>query len=239
MNKILLTIRASLFWVGFFLNALFFGLLSPFLFFIPSPKRLKILIGWARFGVFWVDVTCGLKYQVIDRYKLDRNKTYIVFANHQSTYETMALPLLVPAFSWILKRELLRIPFFGWALYHSSPIAINRSSGKSAIEQIKTIGKEKLDSGLWVCIFPEGTRIAPEKLGNFKLGGGILASHAGYPVIPIAHNSGEFWPKHQFIKNAGMITFSIGPEISTEGKKPAEILQEAKQWIEEEKKTFS
>lgn len=239
MNKALLVVRAILFWMGYFLSTLFFGLISPFLFLLPFPQRLKILMGWVRFGVYWVGVTCGLKYQVIDRHKLDKEKTYIVFANHQSTYETMLLPLLVPAFSWILKRELLRIPFFGWALYHSNPIAIDRSSGKSSIEQIKAIGKEKLDNGLWVCIFPEGTRVAPEKLGKFKLGGGILASHTGYPVIPIAHNAGEFWPKHQFIKKPGMITFSIGPEISTEGKKPAEILQEAKLWIEEEKKTFS
>lgn len=239
MNQSILVIRASLFWIGFFISALFYGLISPFLFFIPFPQRFKILLGWAKFGVFWIGITCGLKHKIIDRYKLDKNKTYIVFANHQSTYETMALPLLVPPFSWILKRELLRIPFFGWALQHSNPIAIDRNAGKSAIEQIKSIGKERLDNGLWICLFPEGTRVSPDKLGTFKLGGGILASHTEYPVIPIAHNSGEFWARHQFIKKPGVITFSIGPEISTKGKKPAEILKEAKEWIEAEKNTFN
>jgi len=238
MNQLILILRACLFWVGFSICALFYGLISPLLFLLPFHKRFRILLGWARFGVFWVGVTCGLKHKIIDRYNLDKSKTYIVFSNHQSTYETMALPIMVPPFSWILKRELLRIPFFGWALHHSNPIAIDRSAGQSAIAQIKSIGKERLDSGLWICLFPEGTRVSPEKLGNFKLGGGVLASHTEYPVIPIAHNSGEFWARHQFIKKPGTITFSIGPEITTKGKKPAEILQEAKQWIEEEKRTF-
>lgn len=121
-------------------------------------------------------------------------------ANHQSTFETLILPQLFGRVTWVLKRELLFIPFFGWGLIHTKPIAINRKDGRSSVAQIKQVGKEKLAEGISIAIFPEGTRIGATEHVPYKAGGGILATYAEVPVVPIAHNAGFFLPRHSFIK---------------------------------------
>ena len=132
------------------------------------------------------------------------------------------------------KRQLLWLPFFGWGLSRMDPIAIDRSAGRNAIRQIVEQGTERLKRGLWVVIFPEGTRVRPGTKGRYKIGGAVLAAESGYPVVPVAHNAGHFWPKGQFLKRPGTIRMVIGPPIATQGKPAEEILAEAEHFIEGE-----
>jgi len=124
------------------------------------------------------------------------------------------------------------IPVFGWALALTDPIGINRGAGRVAIKQLITEGKKKLDAGKWMVLFPEGTRTAPGKTKKYKIGGALLAEKSGYPVIPIAHNAGEFWPRHSFIKWPGTISVVIGPAIESKGRSAEEINKEVFDWIE-------
>lgn len=238
LNTLWLGFRSLIFWVGFAISTMLYGLITPILFFLSHDRGFAILITWAHFNTWWIKVTCGVKFQIKNPENIDKSQAHIVLANHQSTWETLAIPTIIPPFAWVLKKELFKLPFFGWALKILTPIAIDRAAGRSAIEQIKNQGKKKLDAGIWICMFPEGTRIAPDKTGRYKLGGAILAEHTGYPVIPIAHNAGASWPRHGFIKKPGTITISIGPKIKSKDRKAAEIMKDVKEWIELEKETL-
>lgn len=236
LHTLWLGLRATVFWIGFAINNIFYGLLTPILFLLPRKTSLNILMSWAYLNTWWLKVSCGVKYQIKNPENLDKSQTHIMLANHQSTWETMALPTLLPPFVWVLKKELFKIPFFGWALKIAEPIAIDRLAGRSAVHQIREQGKAKLDAGFWVCIFPEGTRVLPGKKVRYKKGGAILAAQTGYPIIPVAHNAGDSWPRHSFIKKPGTITVSIGPSIKTKGRKSWAIIKEVEQWIEAERK---
>lgn len=234
MYKAFLTLRAILFWIGFGASLIFVGLLAAFIFPFSHETCYRALRPWCDFNVWWLKLTCGVKYHVIGKENIDLNINGIVLANHQSTWETMFIPMQFPTISWVLKKELFKMPFFGWALSLIQPIAIDRSAGSSAMEQIKVKGKERLDSGNWVCIFPEGTRVLPGAKVRYKMGGALLAQHSAYPIYPIAHNAGEFWPKHSFIKHPGTITVSIGKPFSVEGLEPDEINDKVRSWIDAE-----
>ena len=156
----------------------------------------------------------------------------IVLAKHQSTWETIFFHWYLPPLAWVLKRELLWLPLFGWALATLEPIAINRKSSSEAMRQLFEQGKACLDKGRWVMIFPEGTRTAPGHRRRYKLGGARLAANTGYPVLPIAHNAGEFWRRRSLIKYPGTIQVVIGPLIETKGLSPQEINDKTEQWIE-------
>ncbi len=243
MSNLILYIRATLFWIGFAFSTLLTGLISPFLLPFSHETSYKILVPWTHFNVWWIKVTCGVKYNLIGKENIDPNNHGIVLANHQSTWETLLIPTLFkPAVSWVLKKELFKIPFFGWALARVKPIAIDRDAGSSAVDQVKTKGKGRLDEGNWVCIFPEGTRVNPGETKRYRMGGALLAHHCatnsedgeGYPVYPMAHNAGECWPRHSYIKRPGTITVSIGEPFSVKGLDPAEINDKVREWIEAE-----
>jgi 1-acyl-sn-glycerol-3-phosphate acyltransferase len=131
------------------------------------------------------------------------------------------------------KRELLWLPFFGWGLAAGDPISINRSDGASAMKQIIAKGKKCLDSGRWVLVFPEGTRVAPGVAGKYRLGGARLAVASGYPVIPVALNAGHYWPRRKFIKRPGTVRVVIGPPIESKGRSAEEVLNLTRAWIED------
>ncbi|MGK0272835.1 MAG: 1-acyl-sn-glycerol-3-phosphate acyltransferase [Cocleimonas sp.] len=235
-NTFILYARSTLFWIGFAVSIIFVGLLTPFLFPLPYKTCYRILLPWTNFNVWWLKLTCGVKYKVIGKENIDLNNRGIILGNHQSTWETMAIPMIFPPISWVLKQELFKLPLFGWALSQIKPIAIDRKAGNSAVEQIKEKGKERLDQGNWVCIFPEGTRLKPGTKGRYRMGGALLAQHTGYPVYPVAHNAGVFWPKHSYIKYPGTITLVIGKPFSVKGLKPDKINDKVKAWIETETK---
>jgi 1-acyl-sn-glycerol-3-phosphate acyltransferase len=244
MNQVFLMIRATLFWIGFALSTAIAGLISPFLLFLSQETSYKILVPWTRFNVWWLKVTCGVRYHILGKENINLARNGIILANHQSTWETLLIPAIFPPISWVLKKELFKIPFFGWALSRVKPIAIDRAAGSSAVEQVKVNGKQRLDEGNWVCIFPEGTRVKPGHTERYRMGGALLAHYCatqstagvGYPIYPLAHNAGELWPRHSYIKYPGTITVSIGEQFSVEGLEPAEINDKVKTWIEAEVK---
>jgi len=234
-----LYVRSILFWIGFLINTLVFGSLVVLLFFTPSSFRLRIARLWSYTNNFILKVFCGIDFTVQGKENLDSVDTAIILSKHQSTWETLALHSFTPYVHWVFKRELMYIPIFGWALALTDPIAINRGAGRVAIKQLITEGTKKLNDGKWVVLFPEGTRTAPGKTKKFKIGGSILAEKSGYPVIPIAHNAGEFWPRHSFIKWPGTISVVIGAAIETKGRSAEEINEEVFIWIKNTMKDIS
>jgi len=204
---------------------------------LPRRVRYRIISGWSRLVVLMARALCGIRWRVEGGERLPRTPA-VILSKHQSAWETMAFQLIFPAQSYLLKRELLWIPFFGWGLALMSPIAIDRSRGLAALRQLVRRGKERLAQGFWVVVFPEGTRVAPGERRKYQLGGALLAEHSGAPVVPVAHNAGLLWRRNAFIKHPGTITVRIGPTIDSAGRDAATINALAEQWIEEQQKTL-
>ena len=181
--------------------------------------------------LFLARFICGVRYCVLGTENIPRKPT-IVLSKHQSAWETLAFQQIFPPQVWVLKKELLHIPFFGWGLAMTSPIAINRSRGKAALKQIIRQGRDRLQKGLWIIIFPEGTRIDPGKKGRYGIGGAWLATNTGVSVVPVAHNAGVLWGKNSFIKFPGTITVSIGEPIDPAGMDANELNNKVEEWIE-------
>ncbi|BAZ92596.1 1-acyl-sn-glycerol-3-phosphate acyltransferase [Thiohalobacter sp. COW1] len=227
----LLYLRSLIFWLVMFTSTLVLAPLTLLTFPFPFRLRYTVATQWARLNLWWLRISCGLHYRVEGREHIPAQAS-IVFSKHQSTWETLALQRVFPPQVWVLKRELLRIPLFGWALALIEPIAIDRGAGRRAVEQLVEQGTRRLADGRWVIVFPEGTRTAPGKKGKYRIGGAVLAERSGATVVPVAHNAGEFWPRHSFIKYPGEIRMVVGPPIATDGRAAAEILAEAEAWIE-------
>jgi 1-acyl-sn-glycerol-3-phosphate acyltransferase len=232
-TKPMLALRSALYMTGWALNTVLcaFGCVLA----IPLPYRVRygVISWWCWFAIKWLELTCGLKGKVIGLENLPRNAA-VVMSKHQSAWETMALQSLLPLTAWVVKRELLWIPFFGWGLWSLKPIALNRASKHEASRQLLEQGAARLKAGAWIVIFPEGTRVAAGRRGQYKVGGARLACGAGVPVVPVAVNSGEFWPRNGFLKHPGEITLSIGQPIETAGKTAAQVNREVEAWIEQE-----
>lgn len=224
-------IRSAIFNIGMAVSAIIVAVLGIFLLPFSFSVRYRFISQWARFNLWWLALTCGLRYEVEGREHIPAG-TAIIFCKHQSAWETLALQEIFPPQIWLLKRELLWLPFFGWGLALLEPIAINRSDGLRAMRQLVEQGIARLRAGRWVVIFPEGTRVAPGQRGTYHKGGALLAEKSGFPVVPVAHNAGEFWPRQGFLKKPGTIRVVIGPIIDTLGRKPAEINALAEAWIE-------
>lgn len=237
-SKPALYLRSILFWIGFIINTAVFGLLIIFFFFTASSFRLKIARLWSYTNNFLLKYLCGIDFKVEGQENLNI-KTAIILSKHQSTWETLALHSFTPYVRWVFKRELMFIPVFGWALALTDPIGIQRGAGRVAIKQLINEGTKKLKAGKWMILFPEGTRTVPGKTHKYKIGGALLAEKSGYPVIPLAHNAGEFWPRHSFIKWPGTISVVIGPAIETRGRSADEINKDVSGWIENTMKQIS
>lgn len=199
---------------------------------MPPLPRYRLIGIWARTMMFLARHVLGIRYRVVGREHLPAGGQAIVMAKHQSAWETIAFQLIFPPVSFVLKKELLNIPFFGWGLRLISPIAIDREAGREALRDIEAQGAHRLAQGFWVLIFPEGTRTRYGEQGKYNIGGAWLATRTGVPVIPVAHNAGRLWPKNAFLKRPGEITVVVGPMIESAGKKPAALNAEVEAWIE-------
>jgi 1-acyl-sn-glycerol-3-phosphate acyltransferase len=231
-TSIVLYGRAIVFYIGMALATL---LIAP-LVIICIPLGFQRLYAmtkwWTGFNIWWLKVSCKVSYQIQGKENIP-DHAVVVLSKHQSTWETLFLHWYLPPLAWVLKRELLWLPFFGWALATLQPIAINRKSSSEAMRQLYEQGKNYLEKGRWVLIFPEGTRTAPGQRRAYKLGGSRLATHSGYPVLPIAHNAGEFWRRRGMIKYPGTIQVVIGPLVESKNRSTQDVNKDVEAWIEE------
>ncbi len=226
-------IRSSLFALFQLLITPVFALISLLTFPLSRLMRYRIISTWSRLMTRAATVLCGVRYRVIGAENIPREPC-VILSKHQSAWETMALQSIFPPQVWVMKRELLWIPFFGWGLAMLSPIAINRGSGSKALRQMAEQGAERLKAGFYIVIFPEGTRIVPGQRGVYHPGGAWLTVKTGALALPVAHNAGECWRKNAFIKRPGLITVSIGKPMVSTGLSAAELNQRIEAWIESE-----
>ena len=235
----MLYVRSTIYWI-FSILALIPVVASELLFTLPFSVhvRYKVASSWAKINMYLLKWICNLDYKVEGLENVPQGGA-IIMAKHQSTWETMAMQAFLPPQIWVLKKELMRVPVFGWGLAMLKPIAIDRSAGRKAVEQMVEQGRERLAEGRWVVIFPEGTRVKPGVKQRYKMGGAILASKVDYPIVPVAHNAGEFWPRHSYIKWPGTITVRIGTVIHAFGREPEDINKEVETWIESQMKEIS
>jgi 1-acyl-sn-glycerol-3-phosphate acyltransferase len=210
-----------------------FSVVALFSFPFSAHVRYRLITGYNHIVIWLARWVLGIRYVVEGLENLPKQPS-IILAKHQSAWETVAFLFLFPPVSPVIKQELLNVPFFGWAFRMLSPIAIDRGAGREALKQIVTRGGEKLAQGFWVLVFPEGTRVAPGEKGRYGIGGGWLAAETGAPIVPVAHNAGEVWPKNAFIKRPGTVTVRIGPVIDSAGKSAAELTRAVEAWIETE-----
>ena len=196
----------------------------------------KIAVFWLMLAVKGAQYIIGIDYVVKGRENLPSlDRPCILLVKHQSTYETFLMPVIMPKdLAYVFKRELLYVPFFGWSIGQLDMIHIDRKLKSQAFQKVVQQGKDLLNKGIWVIMFPEGTRIERGQAGNYKSGGARLAIEAGVPVIPVAVNSATCWPRKAFIKRPGTVTVSIGPAISSEAIQADELMAEVEHWIEAE-----
>ena len=200
---------------------------------LPPRVRHRIITSWAPLVMWFVWHLLGIRYRVVGGENIPAGPA-VILSKHQSAWETMALQVIFPPLCFVLKRELLKVPFFGWGLAQIPGIAIDRTAGKDALAQVVEQGRARLAEGFWVVVFPEGTRVAPGMTRRYKPGGAWLACKAGVPVVPVAHNAGEFWRRNAFLKRPGEITVSVGPAIDPAGLEASEVSARAEAWVEAE-----
>ena len=227
-----LRLRALAFWLVMVVSVVIWVSLLLFMFPFSYLQRVAFLNIWSGLVIWWLGITCGLKYKVEGVENIPTDRAAVIMSKHQSTWETIILWKLMPPLVWVAKKELMRVPFFGWGLAMLKTIALDRGAGRSAINSLVEQGTDRLKSGLSIVIFPEGTRVLPGHKKRYKRGGAILAVESGFPVLPVAHNSGEFWPRHSFIKWPGTVTLVVGPLIESADKTADELLVEVEAWIE-------
>lgn len=215
-------------------------LLFPFmgvmalLFLLPMETRYRLAVWWARYVIMpVVSGVAGIRYRVQGAENVPADAC-VILSKHQSAWETIAFLDIFPPITYVLKRELLWIPFFGWGLARMPIVSIDRSAGKDALRQVVERGQQRLTEGYSVVVFPEGTRAPVGGQKRYKIGGASLAVAGGVGVLPVAHNAGEFWRKNAFLKYPGEVRVSIGPLIATAGRTPDEVNSEAEAWIEGE-----
>lgn len=220
----MLILRAAAFYFGYTVATIVWGTLGVlFGWLLPYRQRFRVIVGcWTGFCLAWLRLTCGIRCRVIGRERIPGTPC-IVLCRHESTWETLFLQQLLWPQATLIKRELLYIPFFGWAFATLRPIAIDRRQHRRALKTLIEQGRARLNDGIWVVLFPEGTRMPPGELGRFQPGGAALAAATGAPVLLIAHDAGSFWPAHRFLKRPGEITMIIGEPIATEGLSTKEI----------------
>ncbi len=199
---------------------------------LPFRGLYPFARGWAGSNLWLAKILCGLDWVVEGRENIPQEGAHISMWKHTSAWETMAQMVVMPPQAWVLKREILWIPLVGWATWMLKCIAIDRGAGHRAVNQVLDQGRDRLAAGIWVLIFPEGTRMAPGETRKYGMSGALLASQSGAKIVPVAHNAGDFWPRRGLLKKPGLIRVVIGPAIEAAGRDPRELNSEVQNWIE-------
>ena len=223
--------RSLLFNTYMILSACLFGAFMSLCFWSPHGFQFAIARCWARCLLWVLARLCGLKFTVEGRERIPEG-AHIVMSNHTSAWETIAQFVIFPPHVWVLKRELLWIPFVGWGLKLLRPIAINRGEGHRAVNQVVEQGKARLEEGLWVIVFPEGTRVVAGETKKFGFSGALLATATGKLLVPLSHNAGRFWPRRGIVKKPGTVQVVIGEPIAADGKNPRQLTDEVRRAVD-------
>ena len=229
----MLFLRSLLYFVGSIISVITITLCGLFFVFSPYSTRQKFLSQWAIFCIWWLKITLNITTRIIGQENVNKSPCVII-SNHQSTWETLAFQTIFPAHTWVLKKELLWLPVFGWSLALLKPIIINRGDKLNAIKKVILQGSDRLNKGISVVVFPEGTRQPYNQLGEYQNGGSAIAKKSGYDIIPVYHNAGKIWPKGSFIKKPGVITIVIGKAISSSSMTSSGITEEIRNWTLEQ-----
>ncbi len=238
-NNLRVYIGSTLFFIYTFTSLILYSPIILLFLVLPFSVRYKAANLWAVSITYAAKVFCNLDYHIEGLENLPKNQAYIVLSKHQSAWETLSSRVFLPMQTAVLKKSLTQIPLGGWVLASLKPIAIDRNEPRTALRMLIEQGTARLKEGLVVVVFPEGTRAAPGEDKKFNIGGAMLAQKSGFPVIPLAHNAGEFWPRYSFLKYPGTISVKIGPVIESTGKKAKEINAEAEAWIAQAMKEIS
>lgn len=190
----------------------------------------RVAVNWAEVNLWLLDLICELRYEVEGAENIPAEPC-VLYWKHESVLETLAGAVAFPPQTWVVKRELMWVPFFGWGLALLRPIAINRKAGRTAVKQVISQGRERLAAGLFVVIYPEGTRVLPGREHRFGASGAALAKSSGRPLVPVAHNAGDYWARRSFLKRPGVVRVVVGPPIDTAGLSPEQITQAGRAWI--------
>ena len=228
----MIVVRSTIFYLGYLSSGIIASLLAcligPFL---GLDNRLRLFSQWPKFANWFLHLSCRIKVEVIGKENLPAEPCVIV-SNHQGQWETYSMQYLFHPMCTLLKKELLYIPLWGWAMKMLNPIAINRNKPKEAILQTLEEGSDRLKKGMYVLLFPEGTRVKPGRVGQYARSSFELAKRNGVMVLPLCHNSGDCWPAHKFIKKPGKIKLIIGEPFYVEDSKQS--ASDVKEWVEKE-----
>lgn len=227
----ILFLRSLLFNVAVSIFTFGYAFLLLFTYPLSFKSRYKYIRLFSKVVAWLARVICNIHYSVEGKNNLPKENC-IILSNHQSTWETFTFQLIFPMHTWVIKKEILKIPIVGWAAALFRPIAIDRKAGDTAVNQLLEQGEARLNEGCWIIIFPEGTRVPVNKNKRFARGGSLLAKKTGRKVIPVAHNAGYYWPRRTFIKKPGMIQVKIGPPIDVKDRDAIEINRLAKEWVD-------
>jgi 1-acyl-sn-glycerol-3-phosphate acyltransferase len=198
---------------------------------LPYERRYAVVRSWARVQLAAARVVCGLDY-VVEGYEHVPPGSHISMWRHSSAWETIAQAVIFPPQAWVLKREILWIPVIGWATWLMHPIAINRSARGTAVNQVVAQGQQRLAAGMWILIYPEGTRVAVGQRRRYGISGALLGAAAGCKIVPVAHDAGRYWARRGLLKRRGTIRVVIGPPIECAGREARDILEDARAWID-------
>ena len=234
----MLLLRSLVFQFYFFASVGIAAMTIFFLWPFPFAYRSAVARNWGK-SMLWVGrVVCGLDYVIEGRENIPAQPS-VIMIKHTSVFETYTQLAIFPPQTWVVKRELQWIPLFGWGLAAMRPIAINRSAGHTAVMQVIGQGRERLAQGIWITVFPEGTRMPPGQTRKYGVGGAALARDAQCPIVPVAHNAGDFWPRRGLKKRPGLIRFCIGPPIDPADRPPRETNLMVQDWIESRMREIS
>ena len=234
----MLLFRSLLYFVGSIISLILISFISLFLVFTSYHTRQKFISKWAIFCIWWLKITVNIKTKVIGQENI-LHSPCIIISNHQSTWETLAFQTIFPPHTWVLKRELLWLPVFGWSLALLNPIIINRGDKLNAIKKVIRQGSDRLKKGISIVIYTEGTRQPYKQLGAYQNGGSAISKKTGHSIVPVYHNAGKLWAKGSFIKKPGEITVVIGKAISNSGLKPSEVTERIRHWTLEQENKFN
>ena len=234
---VITALRSALYMLFMTVTVIPWGLCSFLLFPLPRRTAYSIITYWTTIAIWGGRVICGIRYEIIGRDNIPDNAKHggvILLSKHQSRYETLLFRTVFHWMCYVYKRELHYLPFFGWGIALCDMIPIDRARGKEALDQVATKGKVKLEQGWNMIMFPEGTRVDPGTKKRYKIGGTHLSVATRVPVVPIAHNAGDVWPRGSFLKRSGLVTVSIGPPIYPEDLTADEQMKKVEAWIENE-----